>query len=88
MPALFQLGAVHATPGVLQAIPMEVITASIRRHVTGDFGDLDDDDKQANAWSIANGERILSAYEHDGNRYYVITERDRSVTTVLLCEEY
>jgi hypothetical protein len=88
MPALFQLGQITATPGALEAIPMEVITASIRRHVTGDYGDLDDDDKQANTWSIEHGERILSAYQHGESRYYVITERDRSQTTVLLCEEY
>jgi hypothetical protein len=88
MPALFQLGQIVATPGALQAIPPEVITASIRRHVTGDYGDLDDGDKQANTWSIEHGERILSAYEHNGSRYYVITERTRELATVLLCEEY
>ena len=85
---LFQLGRIVATPGALRAIPMEIITDSIRRHVTGDYGDLDDEDRQANAWSIEHGERILSAYDHKGTRYYLITERDRSSTTVLLCEEY
>lgn len=59
------------------------------RHVNGDWGDLDDEDKKENELSVKEGFRILSAYELDtGVKLWVITEWDRSVTTILLPEEY
>lgn len=59
------------------------------RHVNGDWGDLDDEDKKENELSVKEGFRILSAYElATGVKLWVITEWDRSVTTILLPEEY
>jgi hypothetical protein len=88
---LFDLGQMVATRGVLahlQAHPVTTAQALVRRHVTGDFGDLSGADRQANLDAIQLGDRILSAYAVAGERLYVITEHDRSVTTVLLASEY
>lgn len=88
---LFDLGQIVATRGLLahlQAHPVTTAQALVRRHVTGDFGDLSDADRQANLDAIQLGDRVLSAYEVAGERVWVITEHDRSVTTVLLASEY
>ena len=88
---LFSLGQVVATPAALAAIedagqnPMQFLL----RHVTGDWGDLPEEDKQENEFSLEHGFRIFSAYHTtNGVKFYVITEYDRSVTTFLLPHEY
>jgi hypothetical protein len=88
---LFELGRIVATPGALRALeaaeqqPAEFLD----RHVKGDWGDLDDEDKQENEFSVRNGFRILSAYTTSaGEKIWIITEADRSATTLLLPEEY
>jgi hypothetical protein len=88
---LFDLGQVVGTPGALQALqeaelePIEILI----RHLTGDWGNLDDEDKKENELSVEQGFRILSAYELEtGAKVWVITEWDRSVTTILLPEDY
>lgn len=88
---LFALGQVVATPAALAAIedagqnPMQFLL----RHVTGDWGDLPEEDKQENEFSLDHGFRIFSAYHTtNGVKFYVITEYDRSVTTFLLPHEY
>ncbi len=59
------------------------------RHVTGDWGDLDDEDKKENELSVKKGFRILSAYTLETDvKVWIITEWDRSVTTILLPNEY
>lgn len=59
------------------------------RHATGDWGGLDPADKRANDSALANGERLLSAYPlRDGTKVWIITEWDRSVTTLLLPSDY
>ena len=80
-----------ATPGALEALsqaeqdPLELIT----RHVVGDWGDLEDEDKQENELSVNRQLRILSAYNlPTGGKVWVITEADRSSTTILLPSEY
>ena len=89
--ARFPLGRVVATPGALAALeaagqePSEFLT----RHVCGDWRELDEHDRQENEFSVANGFRILSAYSlSDDTRIWIITEADRSVTTLLLPSEY
>ena len=89
--AKFPLGRLVATPGALAALannrqePLEFLS----RHVRGDWGDVDDDDKQSNNVNIMRGGRLLSAYKlNDGTRIWLITEADRSYTTILLPEEY
>lgn len=59
------------------------------RHVTGDWGELEEEDKEENERSVEQGFRILSAYKLEtGVKVWVITEWDRSVTTLLLPSEY
>jgi len=87
---LFALGALVTTPGVLAKDPyVEEIVMALWRHITGDWGDLDQEDKAANDWALQTGERILSAYHlTSGEKIYIITEADRFCTTILLPEEY
>jgi hypothetical protein len=87
----FPLGRTVATPGALEALERagETPLPYLVRHVAGDWGDLDQDDKAENEAAVDDGLRILSAYRiSDDSRIWVITEADRSVTTVLLPEEY
>lgn len=90
-PPLFSLGQLVATPGALESLSLsqEDPLAYIQRHVTGDWGDLPEEDIQENELSLKEGFRIFSAYHlKTGQKIYVITEWDRSVTTILLPEEY
>jgi hypothetical protein len=85
----FPFGSVNATPGALEAITHDEILAALCRHVQGDWGELDDEDKRANELALADGSRLLSIYHTaSGVKFYVLTEADRSLTTVLLPEEY
>ena len=83
----FPLGKIYATPG---AIALNVdLSAYLRRHHCGDWGELCDDDKQANEDALAQGTRLLSCYRTPiGERLYIITEHDRSLTTILRPDEY
>jgi hypothetical protein len=88
---LFPLGQIVATPGALAALEQAGQSAHefLTRHVLGDWGDLDADDRRENELSLRAGFRLLSAYRLcTGERLWVITEADRSVTTCLLPEEY
>lgn len=87
----FRLGQVVATPGALEALqeagqqPWEFLV----RHVVGDWGQIDQEDWQLNDASLQDGSRVLSAYRTSKNvKLWVITEADRSSTTILLPEEY
>lgn len=87
----FSLGQVVATPGALEALERAGETADVYlgRHVTTDWGDLDEQDRQANAQALLYGGRLFSAYTlKDGTRLWLITEADRSVSTLLLPSEY
>ena len=87
----FLLGRIVATPAALRALeqanqnPFEFL----ERHQTGDWGELCEEDKRENEFSVRNDFRILSAYRtQDDVKLWVITEADRSVTTLLLPHEY
>jgi hypothetical protein len=87
----FTLGQTVATPGAIEALSRTGDTplAFLRRHAAGDWGDLTAADAAENEASVTLGFRILSAYQLvDGTRIWVITEADRSATTILLPEEY
>ncbi len=87
--AKFQLGRLVATPGVLEQIPRPELFAAVRRHQCGDWGDVDTCDKQENDAALRDGGRILSMYHSaEETKFWVITETDRSYTTVLLPREY
>ncbi|MFL6213308.1 MAG: hypothetical protein ACJ74J_05375 [Blastocatellia bacterium] len=88
---LFPLGSLYATPGAIEALndAGQDAIEFLRRHQHGDWGDLSDDDKHENEFSISRSLRIFSAYHTaKGEKIWVITEADHSATTVLLPSEY
>ncbi len=88
---LFPLGQVMATPGALAAFEAagEDPATYLDRHNVGDWGDLDEHDIKENEYSLGRGLRLWSAYIlSTGVKVWVITEADRSATTVLLPSEY
>ena len=88
---LFTLGKVVATPGALAALDQYAINALtlLCRHQSGDWGDVPPEDWKENEVSVENGFRILSSYLVGADtRLWIITEADRSATTLLLPEEY
>jgi hypothetical protein len=90
----FKLGDVVMTNGLKTMIeretlvPQYIIKHLLTRHVTGDWGDVDDEDKQTNNDGVDNGNRLVSSYTVSGEKVWIITEADRSTTTLLLPEEY
>jgi hypothetical protein len=87
----FPLGNLVSTPGALEAIEHAGDTPLpyLARHAAGDWGDLDPGDKAENEPALIDGLRILSAYRlADDTRIWIITEADRSSTTILLPQEY
>lgn len=89
MSAKFNLGQTVATTGVATKLSPDEILASLARHQRGDWGELDDDDRNANERALLEEGRLVSRYRSvDGTPFYVITEWNRSLTTVLLPEEY
>lgn len=91
----FQPGRFLATPAVLHAVPRGIIDAAIERHLNGDWGDVCDSDKRLNDRALKDGSRLLSAYhtpalgdKEKEIRFWIITEADRSATTVLLPSDY
>jgi hypothetical protein len=87
---LFPLGQIVSTPGAVEALTREGSDFMEFRHVSGDWGDLCDDDRRENELSVKEGLRILSAYQllHTGVKLWIITEADRSATTFLLPDVY
>ena len=91
MDVKFPPGQVVATPGAMELLDSNGMNGSavLMRHLQGDWGDLDEEDVKQNDFSLDNKERLLSSYKlPDGKKVWVITEWDRSVTTILLPEEY
>lgn len=86
--AKFEPGRMFVTPGVLDAINHETIHSLMDRHLAGDWGDVSPADAKQNEWSLVNGERLLSVYHVDDAEIWILTERDRSATTVLLPGDY
>ena len=87
----FLLGQVVSTPGAIDALARagQEPWGFIGRHVAGDWGEFDEEDRCENELSVKEGFRILSAYTlSDGTKIWIITEADRSATTILLPEEY
>ena len=91
MSALFPLGRLVATPGALALLRRageDLLPALLERHRSGDWGEVPEEDAQENEFSVRYGFRILSSYRVAGERLWIITERDRSATTLLLPSEY
>lgn len=84
----FDVGMLLITRQALQSVNAEDVRKSFGRHLSGDWGDLCDDDWRANDSALRNEGRLLSSYvDRTGVRFWIITEWDRSVTTILLPQE-
>ena len=87
--AKFRLGKIVSTPNALAQLSQDDILAGIQRHQAGDWGEMDEHDRQENESSLQNGFRLLSVYRSAaGVKFWLITEADRSVTTILMPEDY
>ena len=85
----FELGTVVITRAAERQIYHPDIDEALARHARGDWGNLDPEDVAENEFSLQMGLRILSSYEDRlGNKFWIITEADRSYTTILLPEDY
>jgi len=85
----FSLGKTVITRGALAVLPSKDVNFALARHITGDWGDLDPEDEATNDRALATEGRLFSVYYSSAHvRFYVITEWDRSVTTILLPHEY
>ena len=92
MAALFDLGAVVATPGALALLETsgESPAALLNRHRSGDWGEVPPEDARENARSLKYGWRLVSSYPigDAGEKVWIVTEADRSSTCILLPEDY
>ncbi len=87
--AVFRLGRIVATPNALSKLSQQDVLRGIQRHQAADWGDVDADDREANNRALTEGTRLFSVYHTaSGLKYWIITEADRSATTVLLPEDY
>lgn len=86
---LFTPGRILATPGALELSEQGVdLLSCLKRHLKGDWGDLSQDDKAENDFSLSNGYRLFSSYNTPHGTLWIITEADRSATTFLTPDEY
>lgn len=85
----FPLGQLVATPNALSHLTQEDIVTALIRHIAGDWGQVCEEDREENELSLRQGFRLLSVYRGaNDTKFWIITEADRSVTTVLLPEDY
>ena len=89
----FDLGSIVYTKGIgelIKQVGIEELRKCVAKHSNCDWGNLCEEDKQLNDSAVVDGGRILSAYEIGENKVkiWIITEADRSYTTILLPEEY
>ena len=87
--ARFRLGRLVSARGAIERVPNDEMLRALRRHASGDWGKVCNEDADANENALVHGARLLSAYETaEDVCFWIITEADRSLTTVLLPEEY
>lgn len=85
----FRPGQVVITREAQRKLPSDDVYKGLVRHLAGDWGNLDEHDWKENDAALEYGFRLLSSYAtRDGTKFWIITEHDRSVTTILLPEEY
>jgi hypothetical protein len=88
-PQKFPLGDLYVTAAVDRTLDREDIQAALSRHSQCDWGDVCEDDRKENELSLVEGFRLFSVYhDRNGVKFWIITEADRSVTTVLLPDDY
>ncbi len=87
--AKFRLGRIVMSHNAMNSLNEHDIFTAIQRHQSGDWGDVDQDDRAANDRALIEGTRLLSLYQtSSGVTFWLLTEADRSFTTVLLPEDY
>jgi hypothetical protein len=85
----FPLGNIYITRGAQEKLNNQEVTQALIRHVCGDWGNLCLEDWELNNEAVVRGFRILSSYvAQNGQKFWIITEADRTATTILLPEEY
>jgi hypothetical protein len=84
----FPLGQIVITANAQGKLDPAAVQDALKRHASGDWGTLCEDDRQENELSLKQGFRLLSAYGEGDAKFWIITEADRSVTTVLMPEDY
>lgn len=85
----FDVGRVLATPRALATIHEDDVFDSFIRHISGDWGEVCEQDRKANDLALIHSFRIVSVYtDRHGVRFWIITEADRSATTILLPSDY
>jgi len=87
-PTRFPLGQMAVTGTASARLSTEEVLTCLRRHASGDWGDLCPEDALANDQALQRGGRLFSAYGQGESRFWIITEADRSVTTVLMPDDY
>jgi hypothetical protein len=85
---LFPLGRIVITANAHARLREEVVLASLDRHAQGDWGNVCEDDRLENELSLERGFRLLSVYKDQSEPFWIITENDRSVTTILMPGDY
>ena len=85
----FSPGRMLVMKRVIDIIPQEELLAALNRHLNCDWGDVSDSDRRSNDHALTAGERLVSCYHSKNDvKFYIITEWDRSLTTILLAEDY
>jgi hypothetical protein len=82
------MGQLLITPGAREVLSQADIASIIARHLGGDWGEVPPEDAEENELSLREGFRVLSAYTVKDQKVWIITEADRSATTILLPDEY
>jgi len=86
---LFPMGQLLATPAALEAVSDEEFIEAVDRHLRGDWGDVCEADRRSNNDALKCGARLFSVYHTKSEqKFWIITEADRSATTVLLPDDY
>jgi hypothetical protein len=87
--AKFPLGQIVITPTAQKALSQSDVNTALARHLNGDWGDVDEHDRKENELSLTQSLRLFSVYHAaNGTKFWIITEADRSATTILLPEDY
>jgi hypothetical protein len=84
----FPLGRVVMTANAAGQLPPVEVAQGLSRHASGDWGDVPEADREENELSLKEGYRLMSVYRAGGTAFWIITEADRSVTTVLMPDDY
>jgi hypothetical protein len=84
----FPLGPIVITANAQATLDPADVQQGLSRHARGDWGDIPPEDAKQNEFGLKHGNRLFSAYGKGETRFWIITERDRSVTTVLRPEDY